>query len=111
MCEHEVRVKTRSVYYYCTCSENPDKKAAVSNGRTKFRKVLTNSEGICNNCGYYAVSTRGEVDLDKGNLYKFLIGYKTESEIRQARENYYKDRTNSDSRYEQRERNRWKVCR
>jgi hypothetical protein len=40
----------KKVYYYCTCN-----KQAKGNGAEGFREVLVDNEGICLDCGYYAM--------------------------------------------------------
>jgi len=66
------------VNYYCTCSENPKKDNAVRNGRTPFREVSADSEGICLNCGHYAVAYFEKIDADEGNLYRILYDEREE---------------------------------
>ena len=56
-------------YHYCTCKV--EKTKATDEGRTPIRAVEVDSEGICKDCGYYAVSTSQEVK-DRTELYKLL---------------------------------------
>ena len=70
-------------FYYCNCKGS---KWQVSQGRTKFVKTEADSEGICLNCGYYAVSTRTEV-TEKNELYYMTVGYKDAGEEKLNRTN------------------------
>ena len=45
--------------HYCTCTKDNSKKANA--GKTPIRKVEVDEEGICNNCGFYAVACKVEV--------------------------------------------------
>ena len=60
-------------YYYCTCSKDPTKKTAVENGRTPFREVGVDREGVCLDCGHYAVQYFERVDPEGGKLYNKLF--------------------------------------
>lgn len=55
-------------YYYCTCCD--DKKKTES-GKSPYREVLADDEGICLECGYYAVKTKEKIN---GNIYNYLFG-------------------------------------
>jgi hypothetical protein len=44
----------------------------VNNGRTPFREVLTDLEGVCLDCGYYAVASKEEMPAN-GKLYEVLF--------------------------------------
>jgi len=61
------------MHYYCTCYANKKKKREVENGRTPFRKVQATDEGICLDCGYYAVSYHDDIDPEGGKLYNRLM--------------------------------------
>ena len=45
----------------------------MENGRTPFRKVQVNDEGICLDCGHYAVAYHENIDPEGGKLYNRLM--------------------------------------
>lgn len=57
-------------HYYCDCQLNSDQKLA-DQGRTSIREVEVDSEEICTNCGYYAISTN-ETVKSRIELYSLL---------------------------------------
>lgn len=57
-------------YYYCDCKLNSDQKLA-NQGRNSIRETEVDSEEICTNCGYYAVSTTEPVK-NRIELYSVL---------------------------------------
>lgn len=63
----------KKTYYYCTCSTSPDKRRLELLGRTPFREVEANSEGICVDCGYYAVSFYKRIDTGTRDFYNHLF--------------------------------------
>jgi hypothetical protein len=79
------------VHYYCTCSLNPSKDRDTRNGRTPYRKVLTDASGLCNTCNHYAVATNKEVNPRSGELYYYITGHKSKESKVQYKHNYYKD--------------------
>jgi hypothetical protein len=56
-------------HYYCNCTKDHSKEA--NKGKTPIREVTTDKEGICNNCGYYAIATTEKVKSRK-DLYALL---------------------------------------
>lgn len=38
------------IFYYCTCRGNKEGEG--------YHLTLANSDGVCNNCGYYAVASK-----------------------------------------------------
>lgn len=62
--------------HYCTCLENPTKGKRTS---SKIRPVDVCREGICTNCGYYAVACHKEVK-DSFELYYILRSDNLEAE-------------------------------
>ena len=80
-------------YNYCTCSKDPNKAKLVDYGRTPYRQVLTNNEGICLDCGHYTIATSREVSPKGGQLYAYITGYRTDAEKLQRKQNWHKDRT------------------
>ena len=60
-------------FYYCTCLKNAPRKNDAKLGRSPYREVTANSEGICVDCGYYAIACHIKA---KGNLYNIITGFK-----------------------------------
>ena len=60
------------MFYYCTCSTDPKKRLASINGRTPFREVNVNNEGICVDCDHYTIASRTKYDNPK-SIYHNLI--------------------------------------
>ena len=63
-------------YFYCTCARDMTTakgRANAREGRTPFREVDVNAEGICVDCGHYAVATRHFLSPDNGDLRTFLM--------------------------------------
>jgi len=60
------------VFYYCTCTELNEQKRAESAGRTPFREVKIDEDGVCVNCGYYAVAYFDRIDPNRVKLYDKL---------------------------------------
>jgi len=60
------------VFYYCTCTTDKKQKRAQAAGRTPFREVIADSEGICKDCGYYAVAYFDRIDPTRIKLYDKL---------------------------------------
>lgn len=56
----------RKIYYYCTC-----KKEAKGNGAEGFREVQTCIEGICLDCGHYAMALPRKAK-DRMEMYSIL---------------------------------------
>lgn len=56
-------------HFYCTC--HPDKKK-TANGRTPYREVEADKDGICLDCGYYAVEFGRKID-PKGKEFRSLL--------------------------------------
>lgn len=51
------------MYYYCTC--DPNRRSATNLGRTPYRRVKADNEGVvCLDCGYYAIACRENLDPD-----------------------------------------------
>lgn len=65
-------------HYYCTCTASTDEKKIflVSRGRTPYRKVKVDKEGLCENCGHYPVATNREMPLGTNKLYNYITGHK-----------------------------------
>ena len=59
------------MFYYCTCSTR--RRHDVARGKTPYRLVETNLEGICRECGHYAVACRFPIQNNK-DLYDYLLG-------------------------------------
>ena len=49
--------------YYCNCTKESDKKANA--GKSPIRKVEVCKDGICNDCGFYAVACKVDVKSTK----------------------------------------------
>ena len=64
-------------HYYCTCSLDSNRLRDTRNGRTPYRKVLTDASGLCNTCNHYAVATNKEVNPRSGELYYYITGHKS----------------------------------
>ena len=70
----------QKLFYYCDCPKNEkERKQYAKNNRVKMSLTTCNSEGICDNCGYYAYASTTE-ETSNG-LYRKLhnidnIGYK-----------------------------------
>lgn len=61
-------------YFYCTCLENNTKSdRRVKEGRTSYRLVRTNKNGICINCGHHAVACN-RLLVHNNDLYYYLMG-------------------------------------
>lgn len=60
-------------YFYCTCSKDLTKRNAVENGRTPFREVEVDREGVCLDCGHYAVQYFERIDPKRSKLYDKLF--------------------------------------
>lgn len=67
-------------YHYCTCTKDVKKVKLVEYGRTPYRLVTVSRDGICIDCGHYAVSISKKCDTKSGQLYYKLMGYKTHEE-------------------------------
>ena len=82
-------------HYYCNCRDTERK---VKEGRSKFEKTEVDYDGVCANCGYYAVSTREEVTA-KNELYYMTVGYKDagEEKLNKDNERRRKARKNKES--------------
>lgn len=59
------------MYYYCTCSSNA--RHDVARGKTPYRLVEANLDGVCRECGHYAVACRFPIQNNK-DLYDYLLG-------------------------------------
>jgi len=79
-------------YNYCTCSLDPSKDKATSQGRTPYRLVLVNKEDICLDCGHYTIVTNRQVSAKGGELYSYITGYKTDAEKLLYKQNWYNDK-------------------
>jgi len=90
------------IWYYCTCSKKTSDKLKVKQGRSPYRDVTADNEGICIDCGHYAIASHRKVDAKSGSLYKQITGYKDEILNKEKRQNkldrykYDKKRTNKD---------------
>jgi hypothetical protein len=62
----------KKTYYYCTCSTDPNKRRLASLGKTPFREVEADSEGICNDCKHYAVAFHKRIDTGYKEFYNML---------------------------------------
>ncbi len=65
-------------YFYCTCArEFNTRKGRVNaqEGRTPYREVDVDAEGICRDCGHYAVATRIWLSPDNDELRRFIMSY------------------------------------
>ena len=63
-------------YHYCTCDRAFDTtkgRHRARNGLTGYREVEVDDEGICVDCGHYAVATRHFLSPDNGDLRTFLM--------------------------------------
>ena len=72
-------------WYYCTCSKKTeDEKKTKKNdlkvrqGRSPYREVNADKDGVCLNCGHYAIASHRRVDPETGSLYQQITGYKSE---------------------------------
>lgn len=91
-------------YYYCTCtaSKDDDSLFRTSRGRTPYRKVKADREGICLDCGHYAIAANKEMKLGTNKLYNYITGYKDgitnkrKHRNQQKRKWYDKKRANND---------------
>jgi len=62
------------VNYYCTCTKIKSQQYNVSRGRTPYRVVVTNKEGICTDCGHYAVACKKDIDPSDRGFREQLLG-------------------------------------
>ena len=76
-------------YYYCTCSTRKNKDKDVKEGRTPFREVPTDSEGVCLNCGHYAVAYFDRIDPNSGK-YKLYDRIMDKVEVDEWKPKYVK---------------------
>ena len=62
------------MYYYCNCTEEKtaSKEKAVKNGRTPYRVVLADDDGVCESCGYYAMAYPKLLDVKGGELRRLM---------------------------------------
>lgn len=72
-------------FYYCTCSKGSKGIDKQSRG---FRRVKADEDGVCTDCGHYAIALTKEVK-DRQEMYTVLRLDKEEEE------NYYINTENS----------------
>lgn len=65
----------KKTYYYCNCTDDPKKKSMEKMAKTPFREVEADNEGICSNCGYYAIAFYQRIDTFKRGFYEKIYGY------------------------------------
>jgi hypothetical protein len=59
-------------YYYCTCLKDAKRRDNRADS-ARFRLVEVDIEGICKECGYYAISSPRKVDAYNGDLYRLIF--------------------------------------
>jgi hypothetical protein len=74
-------------YHYCTCVKDVSKIKLVEYGRSPYRMVLASREGICLDCGHYAIATNRELSPRGGQLYAYITGYKSIEDKAQYKQN------------------------
>lgn len=57
------------LYYYCTCCNDLGK---TNEGKSPYREVEADKEGICKNCGYYAIATKEPIGNSRGVMILYL---------------------------------------
>lgn len=62
-------------YYYCTCLKDAKRRDDRADS-ARFRPVEVDIEGICKECGHYAVSSYKKVDAYNGDLYRVIFAEK-----------------------------------
>lgn len=92
------------IYYYCTC--DPKRRSQAELGKTPYRRVKVNKEGICIDCGYYAISCGKNLDpntelraylMDEGSNYKAKntkggLSFQSQKHIRRVNERRREDK-------------------
>ena len=61
------------MFFYCTCSKDPKKERQVKEGRTTYRLVKVDSNGICLDCDHYAVACT-KIVASGNDLYYLIMG-------------------------------------
>lgn len=63
------------MFFYCTCSKDPKKEKQVKEGRTTYRLVNVDLNGVCLDCGHYAVAC-SKIVASGNDLYYLIMGTK-----------------------------------
>jgi len=68
------------VYFYCTCKEGNKESRSVKEGRTPYRLIKSEENGICSYCGHYAVASK-KIMTHSNELYYYLMGVKRKERV------------------------------
>jgi alpha-glucosidase (family GH31 glycosyl hydrolase) len=61
------------MFFYCTCSKDPKRERQVKEGRTTYRLVSVDLNGVCLDCNHYAVACN-KIVSNGNDLYYLIMG-------------------------------------
>ena len=93
------------IYYYCTCIADKVFRKNIHKNMLKFREVQADDDGVCLECGHYAVASPKKITIFNGELYRTVTDTHQNAAEKRGYVNthLYKDKNNK-GRYEKKRR-------